>query len=158
MTQKPNTTTNQFTILIADRNPHVRKFLSRELAAEGYRVLTAKDGREVLRILDAGEPLDLFVLDLEIPDVSGLQILKKLQDRDPALPVVVHTFLNEYANHPAVMKSAAFVEKTGENIDSFKAVIGGVLHKYYQERKWQDKISEADSPEVDSKNGYPLSS
>ena len=158
MTQKPDTTTNRFMILIADRNPHVRKFLSRELAAEGYRVLTAKDGREVLRILDAGEPPDLLVFDLEIPDVSGLQILKKLQDRDPPLPVVVHTFLNEYANHPAVKKSAAFIEKTGENIDGLKVVIRGVLHKCYAERKSQDKISKADSPEFDSKNGYPLSS
>jgi DNA-binding response OmpR family regulator len=145
-------------ILIADRNPHVRKFLRRELAAEGYQVLTAKDGREVLRILDAGEPPDLLVLDLEVPDVSGLEILKKLQDRDLPLPVVVHTFVNESAGHPAVKKSAAFIEKTGENIDGLKAVIGGVLHKCYSERKSQDKISEADSPDFDSKNEYLLSS
>jgi CheY-like chemotaxis protein len=151
MTQEPNTTTKQFTILIADRNPHVRQFLGRELAAEGYCVLTAKDGREVLTILDANEPPDLLVLDLEIPGVSGLQILKQLQDRDPPLPVVVHTFLSEYANHPAVEQSAAFIEKTGENIDSFKAVIGGVLHKYYQERKRQDKIGKNGSREFGSK-------
>lgn len=134
MTQKLDTATNQFTILVADRNPHVRTFLGRELAAEGYRVLTAGDGRELLSMLSVNDLPDLLVLDLEIPDVSGLQILMQLQDREPLLPVVVHTFRTEYADHPAVKKAAAFVEKTGNHIDSFKAVIRGVLQRYYPQQ------------------------
>lgn len=119
--------TDEVTILIADRNPHVRKFLQRELAADGFQVLMAKDGREVLRLLDEDKQPDLLVLDLEIPHVSGLDILKKLQDRKPPVPVVVHTFLTEFANHPVVQQAAAFVEKTGDNIDNLKAVILEVL-------------------------------
>jgi DNA-binding response OmpR family regulator len=72
---------DQFTIFIADRNRHVRDFLRRELAAEGYRVELAKDGREALRMLEVNELPDLLILDLEIPYVSGLEILKQLQDR-----------------------------------------------------------------------------
>jgi CheY-like chemotaxis protein len=131
MSEQLNSTTNTFTILVADRNPHVRAFLGRELAAEGYEVMTAKDGRDLLRMLSSSESPHLLVLDLELPDVSGLQILMELQDRKPLLPVVIHTFRTEYADHPALKKAAAFVEKTGNHIDSFNTVIGELLTKYY---------------------------
>jgi DNA-binding response OmpR family regulator len=134
MSEQLNSTTNTFTILVADRNPHVRAFLGRELAAEGYEVMTAKDGRDLLRMLSSSESPHLLVLDLELPDVSGLQILMELQDRKPLLPVVIHTFRTEYADHPALKKAAAFVEKTGDHIESFKAVIGGVLQRYYSRK------------------------
>jgi CheY-like chemotaxis protein len=131
MSKQLNNTRNTFTILVADRNPHVRAFLGRELAAEGYNVLTAKDGPNLVSLLNARESPNLLVLDLELPDVSGLQILMELQNKKPLLPVVIHTFRTEYADHPAVKKAAAFVEKTGNHIDSFKTVIGEVLTKYY---------------------------
>ena len=44
---------DKFTILIADRNRHVREFLRRELMAEDYCVEVAKDGREVLLMITA---------------------------------------------------------------------------------------------------------
>ena len=86
---------NQFTILIADRNPHIREFLRRELISAGYRVQLAKDGREVLRMTDADEPPELLILDLDMPYVNGLTILEELQNRKSPLPVVIHTFLTE---------------------------------------------------------------
>jgi DNA-binding response OmpR family regulator len=134
MSEQVNSMTNAFTILVADRNPHVRAFLGRELATEGYDVLTAKDGCNLLRMLSDSDSPHLLILDLELPDVNALQILAELQDRKPSLPVVIHTFRTEYADHPAVKKAAAFVEKTGNHIDSFKTVIGGVLKKYYSQK------------------------
>ena len=133
---------NQFTILIADRNPNIREFLRRELISAGYRVQLAKDGREVLRMTRIDDSPDLLILDLEMPHVNGLEILEQLQDRGPMLPVVIHTFLTEYANHPAVQKAAAFVEKTGNNIDNLKAVIVGALANWYPQGKWQDKTGD----------------
>ncbi|UCG80558.1 MAG: response regulator [Desulfobacterales bacterium] len=125
---------DQFTILIADRNPHVRGFLRRELIAEGYRVQVAKDGREVLRITDVEEPPELVVLDLDMPYVSGLKILEELQNRKSPVPVLIHTFLTEYAKHPAVQRAAGFCEKRGNNIDSFKATVAQVLRKCHPHR------------------------
>jgi CheY-like chemotaxis protein len=133
---------NQFTILITDRNPHIREFLRRELLSAGYRVELAKDGREVLRMTRIDDSPDLLILDLEIPHVNGLEILEQLQDRRPMLPVVIHTFLTEYANHPAVQKAAGFVEKTGNNIDTLKAVIVRALGNWYPKGKWQDKTED----------------
>ncbi len=124
----------QFGILIADRNRHVREFLQRELVADGYRVMTAKNGREVLELLDVGEPPDLLILDLEISAISGLEVLKRLQIDKPWLPVLVHSFLTDCANDPAVQKAAGFYEKRGNNVDGFRATVAELLREAYPHR------------------------
>jgi len=126
-----------FTILVADRNPHVRRFLKREMMAEGYEVRLAKSAREVLELAFDREHLDLLILDLDLPDAGNLDILQKLQERFPVLPVVVHTFLSEYVNHSFVLSSAAFVEKEGSNIDRLKTVVREILRKSYPQKTEQ---------------------
>ena len=121
------------TILIADRNRHVRNFLRRELLSEGYRVELATDGREILRKMNVDDPPDLLILDLEIPYVGGLTILERLKHRYPHLPVIIHTFPTEDADHPIVQTAAAFVEKVG-NTDRLKRIIQQVLREYYPHR------------------------
>ena len=123
-----------FTILIADRNRHVREFLKREMMAAGYRVRLAKNGREVVEQVYHHEPLDLLILDLDLPDASEVAILESIEDRIPTLPVVVHSFLSEYANHPAVLSNAVFVEKKGSSIEPLKRVVFEVLNKSNHKR------------------------
>ncbi|MFX0199509.1 MAG: response regulator [Candidatus Hodarchaeota archaeon] len=118
-----------FTILITDRNRHVREFLKREMVAEGYQVKLAKSGREIMKLVFSQGHLDLVILDLDLPDAGELDILERLQDRIPVLPVVVHTFLPEY-----FISSAAFVEKSGTNIDRLKEVVFDILRKSYPKR------------------------
>jgi CheY-like chemotaxis protein len=131
--------TDAFTILIADRNRHVRELLRREFISAGYRVQVARDDREVLSITTAHNHPDLVILDLDIPYLSGPAILEQLQDRDPPLPVVVHTLLTDYANHPAVQRAAGFFEKRGNNIEVLKATVAQVLQDWYPQRKWRDR-------------------
>jgi len=134
MREKLHKTTDSFTILIADRNPRVRDFLQRELNAEGYQTKMAKDGREVLALSDADESCELIILDLDMPHVSGLSVLETIQKRRPSLPVIIHTFLTEYEQHPAVQMAAGFWEKRGNNIDGFKAMVMEVLKTSYSDR------------------------
>lgn len=130
----------RFTVLIADRNPHVREFLKREMMAEGYHILLAKSTKEVLKyIYDHDRPLDLLILELDLPDIGGLPILENLQDRIPTLPVVVHTYLSEYLNHPDVLCANAIVEKKGTNIDRLKEVVSDVLQNTYGHIKLRSK-------------------
>ena len=117
------------TILVADRNPHVREFLKRELAAVGYRVMLANNGRELLSRLESRQGVDLLVLDLDLPYAGDLGILDEVRGRIPTLPVVVHTFLPEYINYPTKLNNAAFVEKEGNSVDRLKDVISEVLNK-----------------------------
>ena len=122
-----------FTILIADRNPHVCNFLQRELTAEGYHVEVTKDGRDVLRRIRGEKLPDLLILDLEIPYVGGLVILEGLRDHHPELPVVIHTFPTEDASHAVVQSAAAFVEKKG-NTNRLKATVRETLKRFYPQR------------------------
>lgn len=123
----------EFTILIADRNRNIREFLQRELIAEGHRVILACDGRQVLKIISIESP-DLLILDLDIPYVDELRIFDQLQNEKLIIPVVFHTLLTGYANHPAIQKAAAFVEKDGNNINSLKEMVNEVLRKHYPHR------------------------
>jgi CheY-like chemotaxis protein len=122
-----------FRILIADRNRHVREFLRREFREAGYRAHVARDCREVLMMLDVSDPPDLLILDLEMPSGDSLQVLERLQARVPPLPVVIHAFLSEHVNQPALRHAAALVEKRGDT-DRLKSAVVEVLKRHYPER------------------------
>ena len=120
-----------FTILIADRNPHVREFLRREMGAEGYRIKVAESGWKVLEIAYHHEPLDLLLLDPDFSDMDGLCLLKKLQDRIPTLPVVVHTFMDDYKESAADFIGVRFVEKKGNSIEHLKPIVQEMLQQFF---------------------------
>lgn len=123
----------QFVILITDRNRHVRDFLRRELAAEGYRVLVARDGREVLACVQGDGAPDLIVLDLEIPMVHELSLLERLRKRAQSIPVVIHTFVTEWTPPAGQDRGATMVEKS-ENTDFLKVAVRDMLKEFYPER------------------------
>jgi len=115
------------TILIADRNPHVRKFLQRELTTAGYRVQLADTAREVIKRAFRREPLDLVILDPDLPDADEGQMLHHLLNRIPALPVVVHTYASEYGDGFKDREDLFFVEKKGSSVEGLKQVVYDIL-------------------------------
>lgn len=82
------------TVFVADDNPAILQGLDRALTANGYRVSTALSGAELLDLLqEAPEPPDLLLLDIMMPEVSGLEVLRTVR-RDARwldLPVVLIT-------------------------------------------------------------------
>ena len=75
-------------ILVVEDEPRILAFLVKGLEAEGFEVDCAGDGSEAL--LRAGEaPYDVVVLDLLLPRVDGLTVLRELRRGRPALPVVI---------------------------------------------------------------------
>ena len=119
----------EFKILVADRNQRVREFLKRELMAEGYRVRLAKNVQEVLKKVYDFETLDLLILDPDLPGTDKLALLKKLQNRIPALPVVVHTYLADYTDYMNELSKLPFVEKSGSSVESLKKMVHEILRK-----------------------------
>jgi DNA-binding response OmpR family regulator len=79
-------------ILVIEDDPSLLLGLTLNLRREGYRVRTATDGPRGLTELARERP-DLVVLDLMLPGVDGLEILRRLRAEDAALPVVVLTAL-----------------------------------------------------------------
>ncbi len=103
-----------YNLLIADRNPHIRNFLKREMQAEGYNVQLAKNGREVLNLIYSPAPIDLLIIDLDLPGASELNLLKCLEDRIPELPFVIHSDLFDYLESTSHIGKATFVPKHGK--------------------------------------------
>ena len=75
-------------ILVIEDEARIQSFLSRGLDAEGYTVVAAGDGREGLDLATRAR-WDLVVLDLLLPGLNGLQVLRELQRAKPELPVVI---------------------------------------------------------------------
>ena len=103
-----------FKILIADRNRHVREFLRRELTAECYRVEVARDGRELLSKLAGPEAPDLLILDLEIPYLDEMAVWARLREQEPAIPVLIHSFVADDRTHLTETAAVTFLEKKGD--------------------------------------------
>ncbi|GLY43439.1 DNA-binding response regulator [Amycolatopsis sp. NBRC 101858] len=80
-------------VLVVDDDPRVRTVVTWQLEAEGFRVTEAPDGRRALETIER-ERLDLVILDLALPGVGGLDVLRRLRDGEraaggTALPVIV---------------------------------------------------------------------
>jgi len=74
-------------VLVVDDEPPIRKLLRMGLSAQGYEVIEAPNGRSALERL-AQNP-DLIILDLGLPDMQGLELLRTIRGRNDSVPVVV---------------------------------------------------------------------
>ncbi len=78
-------------ILIADDDPSIRTLLRTFLENEGYSVSEARTGAEVMNIISNGRGVDLLVMDLRMPELSGMDILQRINEQDLGVPVVLMT-------------------------------------------------------------------
>ena len=81
-------------ILVVDDDHEIRTLLGRYLDGQGFRVSVAADRRECEQQLITGQ-FDLIVLDVMLPDGSGLDICRALRDSKPHVPVILLTALKE---------------------------------------------------------------
>ncbi|HUV76554.1 MAG TPA: response regulator [Desulfobacterales bacterium] len=123
----------KFNILIGERNPHIREFLRREMVTEGYNVQLAKNGREVLKLVYSSAPIDLLILDPDLPGSSELNLFKSLEDRIPALPLVIHGYF-DYLEYSLRLKPVMFVPKQGNSSETLKNLVSELLLKFYPKR------------------------
>ena len=80
------------TVLLVEDDEPTREAMTSWLAVEGFSVLAAANGREAARHLEGPpEPIDVVVLDVGLPDVSGVDLCQRVRERYPAMPVVVCT-------------------------------------------------------------------
>lgn len=114
------------TILIIEDDPNQSLLYAEELAEAGYDVLTACSGREALRECERAP--DLAVLDLNLPDREGLQVMEELLERHPKLPVVINTAYASYQDSFRSWSADAYVIKSGD-LSELKTSIKQVLEE-----------------------------
>ncbi|MEE8137903.1 MAG: sigma-54 dependent transcriptional regulator [Thermoanaerobaculia bacterium] len=94
-------------ILIVDDEEVLQDVLSSLLRKEGYSVLNALNGQEALGLLQR-EEVDLVLLDLMLPDISGQEVLKRIHAEDPEQVVIVITAYSSIESAIEAMREGAF--------------------------------------------------
>lgn len=96
-------------ILVADDEPHIGRIIKMKLEQGPFRVTLAFDGREALEVLEREESIDLVLLDLMMPFVSGLDVLAKIRASEKwrGLPCLVLTAAGQEAQHQRAMQLGA---------------------------------------------------
>ncbi|MGH7845765.1 MAG: sigma-54-dependent transcriptional regulator [Candidatus Binatia bacterium] len=94
-------------ILVVDDDPYIREILKDTLDSFGSRVSVASNGEECLKVLDKEAP-DLLLLDIEMPDKSGLEVLKEIRQRGSDVAVIMITAYGTIERAVQAMKEGAF--------------------------------------------------
>ena len=92
-------------VLVVDDEPPIRKLLRMGLSAQGYDVLDAPNGKTALELLD--KKPNLVILDLGLPDIDGLELLRRIRNRQEGLPVVVLSSRGDEAGKVAALDLGA---------------------------------------------------
>lgn len=93
-------------ILIVDDEPHLPHQIARYLQRRGYEVSTAADGEMGLQMVQHNL-IDLVLLDMRLPKLSGLEVLTELRGREPDLPVIMLTAYGDVQTAVKAMKAGA---------------------------------------------------
>jgi DNA-binding response OmpR family regulator len=101
------------TILVVEDEKHLRTLYSQELAAEGYQVVTAKDGKEALETVKKG-PVDLAILDIKLEGVNGLEVLRDVMQENRELRVIINTAYSSYRNDFSSWSADAYIVKSSD--------------------------------------------
>ena len=155
------------TILLVDDEKEFRDELRCSL--DEYRVLEACDGQEALKTLNKPHEIDLAILDVRMPGLSGTEVLKVIKKRSPELKVIMLTAFSSKDIAVESLRNQAdeYLEKP-VNIDKLKECIVKLLEstkkedelsatdieqkinriKRYIERNWLKKVSLEDAAET----------
>lgn len=94
------TAADRRTILVVDDEPHIVRFTAMNLEVEGFNVVTAGNGMEALHALDAGDVIDLVVLDVMMPELDGFETLRRIR-AESSVPVIFVTVRGDEADRVA---------------------------------------------------------
>ncbi len=77
------------TILVVDDKRAQLKTLRRGLIVKGYRVVEAISGNEALNHLSRDHKIDLVLTDYSMPEMNGIELLKKIREKNKTIPIVI---------------------------------------------------------------------
>lgn len=117
-------------ILVVDDEPELCHVLQKVLKKEGYRVLTATTGQKAIELLKK-EKVHLLLLDLKMPDIGGLELLKKIRGegkKKNRVPTVILTAYGSLSSAREAMALGAVDYLTKPfDLDEVKSVVKEVL-------------------------------
>ncbi|MCX8117120.1 MAG: response regulator [Desulfobacterota bacterium] len=114
-------------ILVVEDEEGLRLLYKEELEAEGYEVITARNGKEALQELEKGRP-DLIILDIVMPVMDGMEALGKIVLKDRKIPIILNTSYSGYRDDFMSWVADAYVTKSSD-LEELKATVKKLLEK-----------------------------
>ena len=132
-------------VLVADDDPSILEILKLGFRTKGYEVITASDGKSAIQAIEQNRP-DLLVLDIEMPHLTGIEVLRHLRKDWPTLPVVIMTAHGTISLAVEAMKEGAteFITKPFE-MEQLLLVIQKALEREGLRREVEVLRNEVDS-------------
>jgi len=113
-------------ILIVDDDQNILRLYKEELEDEGYIIVTASNGQEAIEMFEKEDP-DLVTLDILLPDIDGIKLLRQMKEKKPRLPIIMSTAY-DYRDDFAVWASEAYIVKSSD-LTELKATIKKLIDK-----------------------------
>ncbi|MCK4739225.1 MAG: response regulator [Deltaproteobacteria bacterium] len=114
-------------ILIVDDEEGIRLLYKEELEEEGYAVELAASGEEALKALKK-EHVDLVLLDIKMPGMDGVEVLRRVKEKWKDMPVVLCTAYPHYKQDFGTWASDAYIVKSS-NLKELKDTVSKILKK-----------------------------
>jgi CheY-like chemotaxis protein len=112
-------------ILVVDDEESIQLIFRDELETAGYEVHSAMTGEEALAMVPDIGP-DLVILDIHMPGINGIEVLRRLKEADPDLPVILSSAYQEYKQDLSSWACDAFVVKSPD-LDELRETVDRLL-------------------------------
>lgn len=112
-------------ILLVDDDESIQLLYQEEFKEEGYDVLTAANGEKALQLFNETPP-DLVVLDIQMPGLNGIEVLRQMKMINSAIPVVISSAYHEYKQDLGAWASDEYVVKSSD-MSELKAAVRRLL-------------------------------
>lgn len=107
-------------LLIVDDDLNIQRLYKEELEEEGYDVVIASTGKDALEMFEKENP-DIVTLDILMPDIDGISLLRKMKEQRPNIPIIMSTAY-DYRDDFAVWASEAYIVKSSDLTELKKTI------------------------------------
>ncbi len=113
--------TDRKKILLVDDEESIHLLYKEELSEEGYEVISALNGEDALKLFEEERP-NLVILDINMPGIDGIEVLRNMKQLHPEIPVILSSAYPEYKQDLASWASDDYIVKSF-NLDELKGSI-----------------------------------
>lgn len=108
-------------ILLVDDEEGIQLLYQEEFEEEGFEVTTASNGEQALEKFSQ-DPPDLVILDINMPGMNGIEVLRRMKEINPNLPVILSSAYQEYKQELGTWASEDYIVKSA-NMDELKNAV-----------------------------------
>ncbi len=101
------------TILCVEDNKNQRLLYEQELSLEGYKIITAADGKDALEKVKE-QPPDIIIMDINMPRMNGIEAMGKILSKNKNIPIIINTAYSSYKDNFMTWAADAYIIKSSD--------------------------------------------